>query len=99
MLGAILVSEMPPSATYAGGPWVTEIFVDPDAAGRGIGGALLARAAAALVGRRAPDAGPGRHRRQPGPAALRSRSASSRLQDVTVVDVPDQAGGVVSSST
>ena len=29
-----------------GDPWITEIFVDPDAAGRGIGSALLARAAA-----------------------------------------------------
>lgn len=48
VLGAILLSEMPPSSTYPGGPWVTEIFVDPAAAGRGIGGALLGRAMAAL---------------------------------------------------
>jgi GNAT superfamily N-acetyltransferase len=50
VLGAVLLSEMPPSMTYAGGPWVTEIFVDPEATGRGIGGALLARAAAAVAG-------------------------------------------------
>jgi GNAT superfamily N-acetyltransferase len=49
ILGAILLSEMPPSSTYAGGPWVTEIFVDPEATGRGIGGALLARAVTALI--------------------------------------------------
>ena len=49
VLGAVLVSDMPSSMTYPGGPWVTEIFVEPDAAGRGIGGALLARAATALA--------------------------------------------------
>ena len=54
-LGAILLSEMPPSPTYPGGPWVTEIFVDPDATGRGIGGALLARAV--TPSRPGPDVG------------------------------------------
>ena len=49
VLGAIVLSEMPPSMSYPGGPWVTEIFVEPEAAGRGIGGALLARASDALV--------------------------------------------------
>lgn len=57
VLGAVLISEMPPSTTYAGGPWVTEIFVEPDAAGRGIGGALLARAATALVAAERPTLG------------------------------------------
>ena len=30
VLGAVLLSEMPPSMRTPGGPWVTEIFVDPE---------------------------------------------------------------------
>ena len=57
VLGAVLLSEMPPSMTYQGGPWVTEIFVDPAATGQGIGGTLLARAAAAVAAAGRPTLG------------------------------------------
>ena len=71
VLGAILLSEMPPSMTYPGGPWITEIFVDPDATGRGHRGRAAGAGGARRRRHRPPDARPRRDGRQPGPSALR----------------------------
>ncbi len=98
VVGVILVSELAPSAGHGGGPWISDIFVDPSHAGRGIGRALIERAVGALVGHERPTLG----------LAVTAGNPAQRLyaslgfvvsQDVTVVDVPDHAGGVVSSST
>lgn len=42
VVGAIVVSEHGTSRTFPGGPWITDVFVDPRAVGRGVGAALVA---------------------------------------------------------
>ncbi len=44
LLGMNVVSEMPADHRFAGGPWITDICVDPAAQGRGVGRALLGHA-------------------------------------------------------
>lgn len=41
VVGGIVVSAMPPGDAQDGGPWVTEVFVDPAVQGRGVGWALF----------------------------------------------------------
>lgn len=48
VLGGLVVNRMPDHDGSPGGPWVTDVFVEPDAQGRGIGRALFARAVAEL---------------------------------------------------
>ena len=44
LAGMNVVSEMPADHRFAGGPWITDICVDPAAQGRGVGRALLGHA-------------------------------------------------------
>ncbi|MET0158935.1 MAG: GNAT family N-acetyltransferase, partial [Acidimicrobiales bacterium] len=44
LVGAIVVSEMPVDDEFDGGPWITDLFVDPAAQGHGAGRALLGHA-------------------------------------------------------
>jgi mycothiol synthase len=46
---AVLVSEMLPTAWWAGGPWIPEIFVVAKFQGRGVGGLLLEHALGACA--------------------------------------------------
>ena len=48
LLGALFVGEYPPEDSFAGGPWITDVFVEPSAQGRGVGRHLLAHAVHAL---------------------------------------------------
>jgi GNAT superfamily N-acetyltransferase len=48
VLGGLVVNRMPEHDDSPGGPWVTEVFVEPDAQGQGIGRALFAATVAAL---------------------------------------------------
>ena len=44
LAGVNVVSEMPDDDEFAGGPWITDLFVHPAAQCRGVGWALLAHA-------------------------------------------------------
>jgi len=44
LVGVNVVSEMPTDDEFDGGPWITDLFVDPAAQGRGVGKALLSQA-------------------------------------------------------
>mgnify|MGYP001153647851 CR=1 FL=1 len=48
VLGGLVVNRMPEHDESPGGPWITDVFVEPDAQGQGIGRALFARAVAEL---------------------------------------------------
>ncbi|MGN6694112.1 MAG: GNAT family N-acetyltransferase [Aquihabitans sp.] len=48
VLGGLVVNRMPEHDDSPGGPWVTEVFVEPDAQGQGIGRALFAATVMAL---------------------------------------------------
>src|SRR5690606_26963308 len=48
VVGGIVVARMPHDESSPGGPWVTEVFVEPAHQGAGIGRALFARAVAEL---------------------------------------------------
>ena len=48
VVGGIVIGRMPHDESSPGGPWVTEVFVEPDAQGTGVGRALFARAVAEL---------------------------------------------------
>ena len=43
VVGGLVVNRMPSDDDSPGGPWVTEVFVEPSAQGRGVGRALFAR--------------------------------------------------------
>lgn len=43
VVGGLVVNRMPEHDESPGGPWVTDVFVEPDAQGTGIGRALFAR--------------------------------------------------------
>jgi ribosomal protein S18 acetylase RimI-like enzyme len=49
LVGVNIVSEMPADDEYDGGPWITDLFVDPSAQGHGVGRALLGHALAQLT--------------------------------------------------
>lgn len=49
VLGAIVVSDMPGGASFEGGPWVTEVFLDPHHHRQGLGRALMTRAIGRLA--------------------------------------------------
>ena len=44
LVGVNVVSEMPDDDEFEGGPWITDLFVDPAAQGQGVGKALLGHA-------------------------------------------------------
>jgi len=44
LVGVNVVSEMPSDDEFDGGPWITDLFVDPVAQGQGVGRALLGHA-------------------------------------------------------
>ena len=46
--GMVIVSRISADEWQPGGPWVTDLAVDPGHTGRGLGGALVCRAAASL---------------------------------------------------
>ena len=48
LVGALVVNRMPEEEGSPGGPWVTEVFVEPDAQGSGAARALFARTVAEL---------------------------------------------------
>lgn len=48
VLGGLVVNRMPEHDESPGGPWVTEVFVEPEVQGRGVGRALFARTVAEL---------------------------------------------------
>lgn len=48
VVGGIVIGRMPSDGSSPGGPWVTEVFVEPDQQGRGVGRALFARAVSEL---------------------------------------------------
>lgn len=48
VVGGLVLNRMPSDPTFPGGPWVTEVFVDPAHQGLGIGAALFARAVVVL---------------------------------------------------
>lgn len=48
VVGGIVISRMPADESSPGGPWVTEVFVEPDQQGHGVGRALFARAVGEL---------------------------------------------------
>lgn len=47
--GGLVVSRTPPGESHPGGPWVTDVFVEPAFQGRGVGAALFAHTIAALT--------------------------------------------------
>lgn len=47
--GGLVVSRTPPAESHPGGPWVTDVFVEPEHQGRGIGAGLFGHAIAALT--------------------------------------------------
>lgn len=49
IVGAIIVSAVEPDHAFDGGPWITDVFVDPLHVGRGIGRSLIAVAASRLA--------------------------------------------------
>jgi GNAT superfamily N-acetyltransferase len=49
VVGGIVIARMPPHDTNPGGPWITDVFVEPSHHGAGIGRALLASAIARLA--------------------------------------------------
>jgi GNAT superfamily N-acetyltransferase len=48
VVGGLVLNRMPEHDHSPGGPWVTEVFVEPDAQGTGVGRALFARSVAEL---------------------------------------------------
>ncbi len=46
IVGGLVIGRMPAEGSSPGGPWVTEVFVEPAQQGRGVGRALFARAVA-----------------------------------------------------
>ena len=48
VVGGLVVNRMPEHDESPGGPWVTDVFVEPDAQGTGVGRALFARTVAEL---------------------------------------------------
>jgi GNAT superfamily N-acetyltransferase len=48
VVGGLVVNRMPEHDESPGGPWVTDVFVEPDAQGGGVGRALFARTIAEL---------------------------------------------------
>lgn len=97
VVGLIVASEIARSVAHAGGPWVTDVFVDPGDAGRGVGRALIGATMVALA----------RSGRTSLGLAVTAGNPARRLyeslgfvigQDVRNVDLPDQAGGSTSSS-
>ena len=54
LVGVNVVSEMPDDDEFDGGPWITDLFVDPAAQGQGVGKALLGHA----IDRSPPPVGP-----------------------------------------
>lgn len=48
VVGGLVVNRMPDDDASPGGPWVTDVFVEPVAQGQGIGRALFARTVAQL---------------------------------------------------
>jgi GNAT superfamily N-acetyltransferase len=57
VMGAIVISHIEANLAYAGGPWITDVFVDPEFAGLGTGGALIAHAATRLATQGRPTLG------------------------------------------
>jgi GNAT superfamily N-acetyltransferase len=57
VMGAIVISEVDANLAFTGGPWITDVFVDPEFAGLGIGGALIAQAATRLAAQGRPSLG------------------------------------------
>ena len=57
VMGVIVISQIEASLAFAGGPWITDVFVDPEFAGLGIGGALIAQAATLLATQGRPTLG------------------------------------------
>ncbi len=48
VVGGIIVNGIGASLEFEGGPWITDLFVDPDSVGCGVGTSLLTRAIAQL---------------------------------------------------
>lgn len=48
VVGGLVINRMPDHDESPGGPWVTDVFVEPEVQGRGVGRALFARAVSAL---------------------------------------------------
>ncbi len=57
LVGVIVVSEMPTDDEFEGGPWITDLFVDPAAEGQGAGKALLGHAIEQLTAAGRPTLG------------------------------------------
>jgi GNAT superfamily N-acetyltransferase len=57
LVGVAVVSEMPADDEFDGGPWITDLFVDPAAQGRGVGKALLGLAIERLTAAGRPTLG------------------------------------------
>ena len=57
LAGVNVVSEMPTDDEFEGGPWITDLFVDPSAQGRGVGKALLGHAIEQLTALGRPNLG------------------------------------------
>ncbi|MET0489743.1 MAG: GNAT family N-acetyltransferase [Acidimicrobiales bacterium] len=49
LVGVNIVSDLPADDEYDGGPWITDLFVDPSAQGHGVGRALLGHALTQLT--------------------------------------------------
>ena len=57
LAGLNVVSEMPTDDEFEGGPWITDLFVDPSAQGQGVGQALLGHAIEQLAAAGRPTLG------------------------------------------